>query len=537
MGAGAPAILRAHGEASLAFLRQPFRGLVAIESVCYSLGLTLNAQAPTLTPKKPQPVGFAYWMERVLEECARASEDFAPDPVHDLRVSLRRCRSMADGLMVVDPDPAWREMKQAGKRIFRNLGELRDVQVMQTWVAELGPPEDPETKALQALLATREGEQKTHAAQALQGFDTRQWRKWARELPLRAARVRAGSLIFRHLALERWTQAYELHRRAMRNRSQVSLHNLRIGIKRFRYIVENFLPHEYHAWGPDLKQLQDLLGEVHDFDVLWATALQVNGFATPESRKAWHERIVVERAKRVDRYRERMLGKGSLWVVWRGQLPQGEEIESAALARIKLWASFLDPHFQHTQHVADLAGQLLGELVRLNLIHLPVPEKLGPILQAAALMHDVGLAKRGKGHHKSSWRLIRRMATPLGWTTERLRLAGAVARFHRGSLPTSRHKALRGLPLEQRKVAILLAGVLRLAVALDITRDGRVHRLRLEQKDAVLILWAQGFRAMTRPAESVAAARYILETVLHSPVLVKPWKLHLVRRLSPAVPA
>lgn len=44
-------------------------------------------------------------MERVLEECDRASVEFGADPVHDLRVALRRCRSMADGLHVMDPDP------------------------------------------------------------------------------------------------------------------------------------------------------------------------------------------------------------------------------------------------------------------------------------------------------------------------------------------------------------------------------------------------------------------------------------------------
>jgi CHAD domain-containing protein len=55
-------------------------------------------------------------MLRVLEECDNVSTDFSADPVHDLRVALRRCRSMADGMMAMDPDPDWKAMKKAGKR-------------------------------------------------------------------------------------------------------------------------------------------------------------------------------------------------------------------------------------------------------------------------------------------------------------------------------------------------------------------------------------------------------------------------------------
>jgi len=78
------------------------------------------AVATAITAQKR--AGLALWMERVLEECDRASVEFGTDPVHDLRVALRRCRSMADGLRVMDPDPAWKEMKKAGRQLFREFG-------------------------------------------------------------------------------------------------------------------------------------------------------------------------------------------------------------------------------------------------------------------------------------------------------------------------------------------------------------------------------------------------------------------------------
>ncbi|MCP6769349.1 CHAD domain-containing protein, partial [Klebsiella pneumoniae] len=54
--------------------------------------------------------GLRYWMLRVLKECDNVAAHFSADPVHDLRVSLRRCRSMADGMMAMDPDHNWKAM-------------------------------------------------------------------------------------------------------------------------------------------------------------------------------------------------------------------------------------------------------------------------------------------------------------------------------------------------------------------------------------------------------------------------------------------
>ena len=78
--------------------------------------------------------GLRYWMTRVLEECERVAAYFSPGPVHDLRVALRRCRSMADGMMAMDPDPDWKAMRKAGKRLFQRLGDLRDIQIMMEWI-------------------------------------------------------------------------------------------------------------------------------------------------------------------------------------------------------------------------------------------------------------------------------------------------------------------------------------------------------------------------------------------------------------------
>jgi CHAD domain-containing protein/HD superfamily phosphodiesterase len=493
-------------------------------------------------------------MARVLEECDLVSSGFDADPVHDLRVALRRCRSMADGLIALDPDPEWKKMKKAGRALFRSLGDLRDVQVMMEWIEKLHPrtmpketenqvestesnlqakdsdDRDPVAKVLRDILASRESEHKQQAKSALDDFDRKQWRQWSKSLPLRAARFRPESLLFKHLALERWTEARTLHDRALRNRSQVALHTLRIGIKRFRYIVENFLPAEHKLWSRDLKEIQDLLGEVHDLDVLWSTAVSCHVFPDDAAKKKWHATILEERNKRVERYRARMVGPESLWQLWRAALPQGKQIQQVAMRRIKLWAKALDPDFAHSERIARLAVELHDGLCEAGLIKSDGAEARSSLL-IAALLHDVGKAKGNQGHHKASLRLITAHAVPLGWSAQTLHRAALVARFHHGALPSKSHSALRDLLPDKQKTIIQLAAILRLANALDASHDGQVRRVQVEQdsgnhvgntRSGCVMISAEGYSLRSAAARTVAAERYLLETVLRRPILVRP---------------
>lgn len=524
-------------------------------------------------------------MLRVLDECAKVTADFSPDPVHDLRVALRRCRSMADGMMAMDPDRDWKAMKKAGKQLFQRLGALRDVQIMMEWIdklnlaavtasatrdqtvsGQIAPTLEsfahfPDARqnpahALLKILQAREAEHKREARAALEEFDRKQWRQWSNSLPHRAARIRPGSAVFKHLALERWTTARELHTVALRNRSQVAFHTLRIGIKRFRYIVENFLPAEHASWSNDLKHLQDLLGDVHDLDVLWAAAQSHHVFADEASRKAWHERITHERTKRIDEYRQNTVGPDSLWNRWRAGLPQGKQIHEIATRRMKLWAKALDPDFAHSERVARLSLELYdgllatAQLDRSSGLSAQQNGAAGDArasLYAAALLHDVGKVKGNKGHHKESLDLIKRHGTPLGWNEEDMRRAAVVARFHCGALPTRGHKLLRDLLPPEQKTTIQLAAVLRLANALDTTHDGHIRKVKIENagaqpktrqqrtnglvrrpialaKNEALVIAAEGYVDGTPTAQTVAAERYLLETLIHRPVIVRAMK-------------
>src|SRR5215470_3714134 len=261
---------------------------------------SITMATPALPTKR---IGLAYWMQEVLHAMDKVAENFDADAVHDLRTALRRCRSIADGMMVFDANPAWKKMKKAGKQLFQSLGELRDTHVLKDWIERLAPENDPAAAAMKTFLAGREVELRVTAAAALYQFDCSKWAEWARLLPGRVVRIPLDSAALGHLALERWQQARDLHRRALRNRTNVAFHDLRIGIKRFRYTAENFLPTLHVLLAEDFKEMQDALGDVHDLDVLWQTMVAIHAFPDSTAQESWRFRVREMRNQHLQKYR------------------------------------------------------------------------------------------------------------------------------------------------------------------------------------------------------------------------------------------
>jgi hypothetical protein len=128
-----------------------------------------------------------------------------------------------------------------------------------------------------------------------------------------------------------------------------------------------------------------------------------------------------------------------------------------------------------------------------------------------------------------------------------------VARFHAGALPTRSHKALRDMLPDEQKIIIQLAAILRLANAFDTAHDGQVRKVQIENADQLprrvkrtngfvhkaarlgsneaLVITAEGFEPGSSTAQAVAAERYLLETVLRRPVVVKAMKSVATRRI------
>lgn len=487
---------------------------------------------PIVSTRKPQRAGLAHYMARVLKERGRAAKRLDSDSVHDLRVALRRCRTMADVLATFDPDKSLRAMKRASRRTFRSLGRLRDAQVIREWVKKLAPEGDALAARLLESLSQSEAAAKAEAVAALGDFDSDKWRRWSSELGARSRRIPADSLVFQEIALERCLEAREAHRFAMRSRSRVSWHRLRIALKHFRYTVENFLPMRHAEWIGDLKVLQDLLGEIHDLDVMRLEFRRVAGGVEAAELEAWFARLDALRAERLAAYRAKMTGKNSLWGVWFAGLPSGARVDEAALAMISTWASYRDPDFDHSRKVTSLALELFDGFGASSLHATFRDRQARRILQAAGLMHDVGRAKKDAGHHKRSLRMIRKLEPPVGWTDDEIFSAAVIARYHRGGEPRVDHGDYATLmPAEQERVS-WLAATLRLADGLDFDHRGRILGVSVVRERAALVIRARGYVHDVESAAILARKKHLLETFCECPVVIQPAEVSAAGRLT-----
>jgi len=458
-------------------------------------------------------------MLEVPREIARAAE-LTNGAVHDLRVVLRRCRSVADSFRAVDPDKNWKKMRRQATGLFDSLGALRDSQVMAEWVEKLGANGDPITDTLSAHLQRRQAELKQQAREAIDHFDRKQWEQWIRSLPRRASRLPANSLVFQALALEKLTTARRLQAHALRTSNDLALHELRIALKKFRYITENFLPVLHRDWKDGLKLAQDLLGEIHDLDVLREIINQVCLDAPAEARQQWEQILEKESAARMERYRALMTGQDSLWMQWRAALPRGKAARDSSLTRLQAWSQFLGSDVQHARRVTRFAVQLYDGLERVGILKGNAKDDR-ELLRAAATVHEVGRASGNRNHHKQTEKMVGQLRHLVGWAQRDVATMARIARYHRGALPQI--GKLQDLSAAQRKRIKLLAGILRLANAVDAKRDGSVQRVQVVGSNGFVAIRAQGLVADSSLAETIARARHLLEITCGCPFLVKPF--------------
>ncbi|QXE91914.1 Ppx/GppA family phosphatase [Geomonas subterranea] len=126
----------------------------------------------------------------------------------------------------------------------------------------------------------------------------------------------------------------------------------------------------------------------------------------------------------------------------------------------------------HARQVAKLSRQIFHALAK----RYGWGDKELRLLDAAAVMHDVGYFISYSSHHKHSYHLIRH-ADLFGFTPRERELMANIARYHRKSLPKKKHDEFTRLTAADQLLVSRLGGILRLCDGLDRRRNAVVRQL------------------------------------------------------------
>ena len=131
---------------------------------------------------------------------------------------------------------------------------------------------------------------------------------------------------------------------------------------------------------------------------------------------------------------------------------------------------------EHSHHVAEIAVKIFDQTQTLH--------KLGRMereyLEAAALLHEIGIFLSHAQHHQHAHYLIRNSEL-LGYSDNEKEIIGNIARYHRKSHPKPKHEGFARLNNEDQHVVRTLSSILRIADGLDRAHTRAVKDVNIKR--------------------------------------------------------
>jgi exopolyphosphatase/guanosine-5'-triphosphate,3'-diphosphate pyrophosphatase len=181
----------------------------------------------------------------------------------------------------------------------------------------------------------------------------------------------------------------------------------------------------------------------------------------------------------------------------------------------------LDYDHSHAEHVRELSVLLYDQLQPVH--HLPAQSRV--LLEAGALLHDIGHRVSHRGHHKHGEYLAMNGDIP-GLEGRDRTIVAALVRYHnQKSVPAGHHVAYSLLSNADKRITRRLAAILRIAEGLDHSHRQRVTNVHasFQRGTAGLELEARG--DATEDLRDAERSAELFEKEFHV-------KLHFRQRIS-----
>eukprot|EP00850_Spirogloea_muscicola_P018617 SM000172S03090 [mRNA] locus=s172:286416:292351:- [translate_table: standard] len=155
-----------------------------------------------------------------------------------------------------------------------------------------------------------------------------------------------------------------------------------------------------------------------------------------------------------------------------------------------------DRRLDSALHSARLAKQMLqglqtckagGQACMAEIIA-ELNENDAELMEAATILHYVGMFISHKCYHKHSQYLIKNNEHLLGYSPMEIEIIALLARYHRKKVPSSKDEDLAKLPQETQNKLRTMCSVMRIAVALDRCASGAVQTVHVLQDKKSCVL-------------------------------------------------
>jgi exopolyphosphatase/guanosine-5'-triphosphate,3'-diphosphate pyrophosphatase len=159
----------------------------------------------------------------------------------------------------------------------------------------------------------------------------------------------------------------------------------------------------------------------------------------------------------------------------------------------------MDEDPPHSAQVARLALELFDATRERH----ELGDAAREILEAAALLCNVGMFLSHAQHHKHSYYVIRGTDRLAGFNDDEVERIALVARYHRKSEPKGRHSEFAALDEDVQHEVSVLAGLLRIAIGLDRNHAARVQGVQVKDKGDRMVV-----KAVPVPGEDISLELY-----------------------------
>ncbi len=239
------------------------------------------------------------------------------EAVHDLRVALRRLRTLLKLARPVFGPFHTDAVRQAFADLQSASGDLRDEEALAATLDALGLAHPP-LAAWRARRVARDRRLRASLVRRLRDGELDRARALLRALltlPVRPDRDSPLGKLARQV-VQKARRGVEVRRDASPD-DVVALHDLRIAYKKLRYAVEIFtpaLPADLAAMAEPAARFQKRLGDIHDIDVAKVAIGRARGL-DPETRSLVVAALDAARTRKLDKYVAEMQPTGATALV------------------------------------------------------------------------------------------------------------------------------------------------------------------------------------------------------------------------------